>query len=171
MPCARYSPALLLSAILLACTDPSTPTAVSPPTDHPLLATAPADGNGNRLVFPVDEPFTLDCGAEDLTGTATGWISVRFFPQPKNRNVELDNFHVVLTYRNSAGQTYTFVEAGPAHVWFDFDTQQFFVALIGRSAGSGLLGRLVVNLDTGEVVFFAGNPVGPSDDTACEALT
>jgi hypothetical protein len=144
---------------------------VSPTTDRPVFAGTPADGNGNRLVFPVDEPFTLDCGAEDLTGTATGWISVRVFPQPKNRNVELDNFHVVLTYQNSAGETYTFVEAGPAHVWFDFDTQQFFVALIGRSAGSGLLGRLVVNLDTGEVVFFAGNPVGPSDDTACETLT
>jgi hypothetical protein len=124
-----------------------------------------------RLVFPIDEPFTVNCGTEELTGTAEGWIAVRVFTQPKNRNVELENFHVVFTYRNSAGQTYTFVEVGPAHVWFDFDTSQFFVDLIGRSAGSGLLGRLVVNLDTGEVVFFAGNPVGPSDDLACEALT
>jgi hypothetical protein len=171
MLCRTFASASVLVATLFVATACENREPVSPATDHPVFAGTPADGNGNKQVFPVDEPFTVDCGTQQLTGTATGWLSLRFFPQPHNPNAALEGFHVVLTYRNSAGETYTFVEVGPARVWFDFQTSQFFVDLIGRSAGSGLIGRLVVNFDTGEVVFFKGNPVGPSDEIACETLT
>jgi hypothetical protein len=143
---------------------------VSPSSDDPVLARAPATGNGNKFVVPVDEEFPVDCGGEQLTGSVTGWFQGRFFSQPRNPNVELDVFHFLWTFTNSGGETFTFHDVGPNRVHFDPKTGELFLELTGRVAGA-IIGHLTINLNTGEVEFAAGQDVGGLEALACEALT
>jgi hypothetical protein len=142
---------------------------VSPSTVNLVLARAPATGNDNKFVIPVNEEFSVDCDGEQLTVNVTGWFQGRSFPQP-NPNVELDVFHQLWTFTNSAGETFSFHDVGPNRVHFDFDTGEFILELTGRVAGA-VIGHLRVNLDTGEVEFIAGKDVGDFYALACEALT
>jgi hypothetical protein len=143
---------------------------VSPSTDNLVLARAPATGNDNKFVIPVNEELPVDCDGEQLAGNLTGWFQGRFFPQPSNPNAELDVFHFLWTFTNSAGETFSFHDVGPNRVHFDFDTGEFILELTGRVAGA-VIGHLRVNLDTGEVEFIAGKDVGELNALACEALT
>jgi hypothetical protein len=139
-------------------------------TEDLALARAPSDGNGNKLVFPIDETFPVDCGDEELVGSAVGWIQVKLFEGAGNRNLELDVFHTVLTYTNSAGETFTFRDVGPDHYYVD-DDGNLVIAITGRSTGSGVIGHVVINLTTGEVTHVAGKEFGTAEALACEALT
>jgi len=144
---------------------------VSPSTDNPVLARAPATGNGNKFVVPVnDELPPVDCEGEQLTGQLTGWFQGRLFSQPSNPNVELDVFHFLWTFTNSAGETFAFHDVGPNRVHVDSDTGELLLELTGRVAG-GVIGHLRVNLDTGEEEFIAGKDAGDLEALACEALT
>jgi hypothetical protein len=141
----------------------------SPSTDKPVLAQAPATGNGNKFVTPVNEELPFDCDGEQLTANITGWVQGRLFPQPSNPNVALDVFHQLWTFTNSAGETFKYHDVGPNRVHFDFDTGELILELTGRIAGAGI-GHLRINLDTGETEFIGGKE---SDFVAlaCEALT
>jgi hypothetical protein len=144
---------------------------LSQSTDSPALAKAPATGNDNKLVIPVDEDLpSADCGGgEILAGHLDGWVQVRFFGQPSNRNVELDIFHLIHTYTNSAGETFVFRDVGPDQ--FYIEDGNLIVATTGRSSGSGVIGHVLINLTTGEVEFVAGKEFGSVEALACEALT
>jgi hypothetical protein len=169
----RHAPtaALLCSAVALAgCGADGGSAEPSPPPAA--FAEAPATGNGHKLVIPIDEDEpNIDCGGgEILELHIEGWIQVRTFPEGTNRNVELDMFHLVLKYTNTAGKTFTFQDAGPDHYYID-KNGNLIVASSGRLNG-GLIGHIVTNLTTGEVPLVAGKEfAGGSDALACEALT
>ena len=169
MPDRILATAFLGTLFLVTGCENSTP--VSQSTDSPALAQAPAPGNGNKLVFPVDEDLpSADCGGgEILDGHLDGWVQVRSFGQPSNRNVELDIFHLVHTYTNSAGETFAFRDVGPDHYYIE--DGNVIVAVTGRSSGSGVIGHVLINLTTGEVEFVAGKEFGSVEALACQALT
>lgn len=142
---------------------------VSPSPDTPAFAKGPADGNGNKFVIPVDEQFPVDCNGAQLIGHLTGWFQGRLFRQP-NRNVELDVYHFLWTFTNSAGKTFRFHDVGPNRVHFDARTGELVLELTGRVAGL-VIGHIRINLDTLETEFIAGKDVGELEDLACAALT
>ena len=146
------------------------PGPLSPSTEEQALAKAPSDGNGNKLVFTVDDTFPVDCGDEELVATAVGWFQIRLFRGAGNRNIELDVFHLVETFTNSAGETFTFRDVGPDHYYLD-DDGNLVVAISGRSTGSNVIGHVVINITTGEVTHVAGKEFGSAEALACEALT
>lgn len=160
--------AILIAGVLLAGCDTSGP--VSPISDELALARVPSDGNGNKEVVRIDETFPVECGDEDLVGRAVGWFQVKLFQGAGNRNVELNVFHTVLTYTNSAGEAFTFRDVGPDHYHLD-DDGNVIVAISGRSTGSNVIGHVVINLTTGEVTHVAGKEFGTAEDLACQALT
>lgn len=177
----RVVKCLLLSAVLAGCeSDPTTDTAaagfeagasVSQPTAGSLaLETAPSDGNGNKLVLTFEDNFSADCPAGDvLDGHLEGWVQVRTSDQPDNPNVRLEVFHALITFSNAAGETYVFHDVGPNHYYVQNGI--LFIAISGHSSG-GVIGRVVLNLDTGETVeFSAGHEFGSPIALACEALT
>ena len=152
--------------LLTACQDPAS---VSQATDTPAFAQAPATGNGHKLVFPIDEDDTIDCGAGELLDVHfEGWIQVRLFDEPVKRTVELDVYHVVGTFMNAAGETYKFNDAGPDR--FYLEGGNLIVASSGR-IGGGLIGHRVINLTTGETEFIAGKEFAGVEALACEALS
>ena len=162
------APAFIATLFLVSGCENSEPAA---PSTDPAFAQAPATGNGNKFVVPIDEDFpTVDCpGGATLDVHSKGWMQVRVFGQPRNRNVQLTIFHSVITFQNSAGETFKFNDLGPDRVYFDHG--DLVVAVVGRIGGAGLIGRFVPNLETDELEFFAGNDIGDVNALACEALT
>ena len=134
---------------------------------------APADGNGGKIVIPIDEQFpdfaTCPNGAT-LSLHAVGWVQVHVLNEPNNRNLELDGLQLVLTYSNAAGQTFVWREIGPDHFYID-DNGDLIHTISGRDGFDGVIGHFVINETTGEVTFIAGNQTGTRDDRACGALT
>jgi hypothetical protein len=168
MPSRTFAPALLGALLLVSGCDSPEPAA--PASETPLFAGVPANGNENKLVVPVNDEFLAECDGEELTVNITGWFQARLFPQPSNPNVELDVFHLLWTFTNSTGETFTFHDIGPNHISFDFDTEEFILDLTGRISG-GVIGHLRINLTTGETEFVAGKVFGDLTALACEALT
>jgi hypothetical protein len=142
----------------------------SPSTGTPTFAQGgPATGNGNKEVVLIDERFPVECpGGEILEVHLSGWFQARLFPQPNNRNAQLTVFHQIITFTNTAGETFVFTEVGPDHAFFEDGI--LYVAVVGR-LGGGLIGRLVFNPETGEDVFVAGKEFEGVEALACEALT
>jgi hypothetical protein len=160
--------ALAVCILLPGCTEQ---TAITDPVE-PAFIRAPSDGNGNKQVivfdFDVASPFTCP-GGEELRLHAAGWIQVRLFPQ-SDRQVELDVFHTVHTWSNSDGETFVDHEIGPDHYYLDQDGN-LVVASTGKLTFAGIIGRLVVNLDTGDVLFLTGPGFPDHLVLACNALT
>jgi hypothetical protein len=147
------------------------------PDETPVQARAPVDGSGNKVVIPLDFGFPVSCGTETIAFTLTGWVQIRTFAPPNNRNVELDVFHGVLTYTNSAGQTFVWHDVGPDHYYLN-KNGDLILTVTGRSTASGnlernqiVIGHVRMNLTTQEVEFVAGNQRGNIDELACAALT
>ena len=157
-------------AVLAACADRTNPMAVS---DRPLFAGAPADGNGNKQVIPIDLQFPdfVTCeGGAILDLHVVGFIQIRDFSQPNNRNVSIQPFHLIFHYSNAAGDTFVWNEIGPDHFYIDQDGN-LIDAVTGRGGVvGGIIGRFVTNTVTGEVEFRMGKPVF-ANDLACDALT
>ena len=144
--------------------------AVSPSGSPPAFANTPASGNGNKEVFTISGNTVITCpNGETLHRNFDGWLQVRTFGGPGNRNVELDVFHLVRTYTNSEGETYVFNDVGPDRYYLDEDGN-LILEVSGRSGG-GFIGHLVLNLTTGEVELRVGREFGAPADLACEALT
>lgn len=161
----------VFAGALLLVTSCDSPEPISPTSETPAFAGVPASGNDNKFVVVFDENFSLDCDGEQLAVDFTGWLQGRIFPQASNPNIELDVFHSLFTFTNTAGETFTFRDVGPNHAKIDFDTGVVTVELSGRISG-GVIGHLVFNTSTGEVDFIAGNvELAARDALACEALT
>jgi hypothetical protein len=154
-------------ATLFLVTGCESPEPASPTTGTP--AFAPATGNGHKFVLPIDDEDVVDCGAgQFLTVHFRGWIQFRVFDEPVERNVELDVFHVVGIFTNTAGKTYRFNDVGPDRYYLD--EGNLIISSSGR-LGGGIIGHIVTNLTTGETVFVAGKEFAGVEALACEALT
>lgn len=86
--------------------------------------------------------------------------------------VAIHSYSFRLTATNPATGASTIVrDAGPDRIRIDHDSGHLEVAVTGRSTtGSGVIGQVVVDLDTGEVLSVAGNEVGLFTDTVCAAI-
>ena len=148
-----------------------------------VTAAGPADGNGKKMVFNIsDLGIPEDCnfdGAPDLSLDIVGWIQGKAFDGDGNRNLELTVFHLDGIYTNATGEMWTWRDRGPDRLYFIDDEAgpQLVIAISGR-AGLNIIGRIVVNLITGETIFEAGrHPFGGElfeftpDDAACEILS
>jgi hypothetical protein len=152
---------------LLSC-DPSAPGSPASPSNDPSFA--PAD-NPNKLVFTFDETTNVTCsGGEVLSRNQKGWVQVLLFTGAGTKNVELDVFHQEITFTNTAGETFAFLDVGPDRYYLN-KQGELVIAITGRSTGSGVIGHVVINLDTGEVELVAGKEFGTALRLACEALT
>jgi hypothetical protein len=143
---------------------------VSPSTDRPVLAQSPADGNDNKtvLTFGFDVPVTCPNG-QTLESTFEGWTQILLFQQASNPNVELNIFHAVRTFVNTAGETFVFRDVGPDHYYMEGG--DLIVTVTGRATASGVIGHVVFNLNTGEAELVAGREFGDIEALACNALT
>jgi hypothetical protein len=164
----------VISAV--GCSDQTSPIAPASKAGGGIVASveAPADGNGTKEVITLSgdapDPFTCPNG-EELILHVEGWIQLRFFPEPNNPHVELDNFHVVHTWSNSAGDTFVDQEILAEHYYFDRTTGDLILAFTGKLSFLGIVGRLVIDLDTDEVLFVTGPGFPDHLARACAALT
>jgi hypothetical protein len=157
----------------LGCSDQTTPTGPAAPPGRTALATqAPADGNGNKELQTLDFDVPASCpNGTELTLHVEGWVQLRVFPQPNNSRVELDVFHVVHTWSNSAGETFVDREIGPDRYYIDRDTGHLILASTGKLSFAGVTGQIVTDLITGEVLFVTGPGFPDHLALACAALT
>jgi hypothetical protein len=130
---------------------------------------APADGNGHKRVdvFSFESTVTCPDGVHTLTRVIAGWVQYRVFGEGSSRTVELDVFHRTFTFTNAAGDVYKEQDVGPVRYWVQ--DGHLFVANVGRIVGLWV-GTFVVDLDTGETIFEAGQELEPARRAACEKL-
>lgn len=121
--------------------------------------------------FSEDESdFASDACGFTVEAAVRGHIIVSIFPDDARPIRDIARFSLRVTYSNPAtGDTYRLVDAGP-----DL-SKNGTVAVIGRSiTGSGVIGRVVFDAETGEILFEAGHRVNAGDgayiDAVCDAL-
>lgn len=134
-------------------------------------AQAPADGNSTKQVIELNfdtDPFTCP-GGEELILHVGGWIQV--LPLSNEKQMGLEVFHVIHTWRNSAGDTFVDLEIGPGRYYVDKNTGHLILAESGKFSFAGVMGRIVTDLTTGEVIFVTGPRFPDHLELACEALT
>jgi hypothetical protein len=105
--------------------------------------------------FPVDADVSghIQVIAHDGTGHVLG----------------LDVYGIRATYRNpDTGATFHYRDIGPDRVFVK--DGRVYVAVTGRSSGSGVIGVVVIDVEADEVVHVAGNDVGDFYDGMCETL-
>ena len=161
-------PLVGILAALSACGGDSFSTS---PDQTAVQAQAPADGNGNKQVITFNEdvpdPFTCPNGAQ-LRLNFRGWVQVKLFEN--SRRVELDVWHTTHTWTNAAGETFVDREIGPDRYYLDRDGN-LILSITGHGPAFGVMGQIVINLTTGEVIKVTG-PAHPDHLTlACNALT
>lgn len=141
----------------------------------PALAAPPV-----RETFDLDDPaaeaswsaFLTDaCGfpvAVDFAGSVTSHV---FLDTSGEWSHQVDKWWIRDRFTNVAtGATILLKDVGPDVYRIDRDGH-LTIAITGRSlTGSGVIGRVVVDLDTGEVVHMAGREVGSVPDQVCPAI-
>jgi hypothetical protein len=147
-----------------------------------LLAGSAAAAKPTRFVVDLDDPaveadladvLTTACGAE-ITADVRGHVIVLLFTGRKaETRPEINVFGLHATFTNlDTGSTYSLVDVGPDIYSFDRMTGHLTIAITGRSlTGSGVIGRVVIDTVTGELISSAGNPQGDWVENACSALT
>jgi hypothetical protein len=117
-----------------------------------------------------ESDFASDACGFTVEANLRGHIVVSVFPDDARPIREIARFSIRATYKNPAtGETYRLVDAGPD--LFKNGT----VAVTGRSiTGSGVIGRVIFDTETGDILFEAGHRVNEGDgayiDAVCEAL-
>jgi len=142
--------------------------------------TAPAAlaAGPQRTVIDLNDPqIDIDesawasgwCGF-DVAAEVSGHVIVTEFPDDARSPLEIDVYGTRATYTNVAtGATIRLRDVGPDR-FYERDGS-VYVAITGRSVtGSGVIGVVIVNLDTDEVVLIAGNEVGNFNDQFCAAI-
>jgi hypothetical protein len=145
-----------------------------------LLAAAPASA-ARPTVFTVSfsdaaieadyaATLTAACGVP-IDVAISGKVVVHEFAG-KSPLVEIDSYSFRLTATNPATGASTIVrDAGPDLIRRDRATGHLTIAVTGRSTtGTGVIGRVVFDIDTGEVLSVSGNDVGFFTDTVCGAI-
>ena len=155
---------IVASLALAACQENAT--SPSHTASQALLSGAPSDGNGNKLVFPINVTTTLTCAdGAVLTRSDVGWVQAHALTG--GPNLELDVFHDVITFTNANGDSFVWRDVGPNRVFMQ--DGNLVIQVSGRADGN--LGTFVIDAATGHVVFSAGPDLGPVDDQACAALS
>jgi hypothetical protein len=142
----------------------ASPTAAAKPTREVIDIGTPADE------AEVGAIFTELCGFP-LTASIESRVTVFVFTDRHGEfKRELDIYASMDTLLNAAGGSVTLHDIGPDVFWLSRDGELLYAA-VGRSlTGSGYIGRVVVNLDTGEELLVAGKNVGSLEDQVCEPL-
>jgi hypothetical protein len=142
------------------------------------LVLSPAASGAGPETFKIDasafseseSDFASDACRFPVEAAVRGHIVVSIFPDDARPIREIDRYSIRTRYTNPATEdTYRLVDAGPD--LFKNGT----VAVIGRSiTGSGVIGRVVFDTETGEILFEAGHRVNVGDgayvDAVCDAL-
>ena len=134
----------------------------------------------SRLVIDLNDP-SLDvdesalvsdlCGF-DVDAQVSGHIILTVFDDGSARRVvELDHFGILTTYTNVAtGAVVRLRDIGPDRYYVRDGV--LYVAVTGRSeGGTGIVGVVKINLETGEVELVAGNDIGRINDRICDQLS
>jgi ABC-type glycerol-3-phosphate transport system substrate-binding protein len=144
------------------------------------LATPALAAKPSKEVRSLDDPgleaiysaaLTVACGVPvqaDFEGTVTVHV---FTDRHGDFKREIDKYWIRDTFTNTeTGATVLLRDVGPDIYWVGRDGHTY-IALTGRSlTGSGVIGRTVFNLDTGELVSQSGNVVGSIVDQVCPLL-
>ncbi len=145
-----------------------------------MLATPSLAAKPIREVISLDDPLaeafwsaelTAACGAPivaDFEGTLTVHVLTDRNGDFKR---EIDKYWARDTFTNTdTGASTLLKDVGPDIVFIGRDGA-LYVAITGRSlTGSGVIGRTLVNLDTGEVVRESGRVVGSVADQVCPVI-
>lgn len=146
------------------------------------LAFPAAAGKPVRFVVDLGTPeneasiaaFLTDACGTPIGVEADGKVIVIVHDKPRPRGVVEINayeFHALVT-NLATGATTTIVDAGPDLFKFDSKTGHLLLAITGRSTtGSGVIGRFVIDLDTGEIVHVSGNELGDPAQAICAEVT
>jgi hypothetical protein len=114
---------------------------------------------------------------------ATGWcgfaVDADIAGHRSSTEFSGDGRSVVALYHYAIRVTYTNVETGAVIRLRDVGPDRFFVkdgrdyvAVTGRATtGSGVIGIVIIDLETGEIVHQAGNDVGQFNDQFCDAIS
>jgi len=141
--------------------------------------TAPAAlaAGPERTVIDLNDPqididesawASKECGFP-IRAEVSGHIIVLVFPDGR-RHVETNVYNTRASYTNAAtGATTRLRDIGPDRIyWLD---GRLVAAITGRSlTGSGVIGLVIIDFKTGEVLFQAGNEVGFFYDGFCAAI-
>ena len=117
-----------------------------------------------------ESEFASEVCGFPIEAVARGHIITTIFSEGPNAHVAINRYNARVLYTNLVtGETYRLTDAGP-----DIESDDT-IALIGRSiTGSGVIGRVVFDLETGDILFEAGKRVHASGDeyitAICEAL-
>ncbi|HUG49297.1 MAG TPA: hypothetical protein VMP67_12920 [Candidatus Limnocylindria bacterium] len=136
----------------------------------PFMETIDLDNPDDEAFY--SELFTSACGAPIA---ADIWGSVRikvFTDQEGNFKRQINKWFIRIRLTNTeTGTSILIKDVGPDILWLD-KNGDLLVAITGRSVtGSGVIGRVVVNLTTNEVVSESGKPLGDWVENGCGALT
>ena len=132
---------------------------------------APANSNGNKLGFDWEDNWPVYCDGDevpDLWADFSGWSQFREFKGNHNRNIMLEVFHLDTVYTHiDSGDTWVWRDRGPDHYFMvtnDDGEPEMHWSITGRSAFN-VIGHVVINTVTGELVLAAGqHPFGGDDD-------
>jgi hypothetical protein len=145
-----------------------------------VLVAPAAAATPTREVIDLDDPaaeafwsevLTDACGFEvavDFEGTVTVHV---FTDRRGDFRMEIDKYWIRDRFTNvETGATVLLKDVGPDQVRVRNDGQ-VTLAIVGRSlTGSGVIGRVLYDLDTGELLQMSGREVGPIEDQVCPAI-
>jgi hypothetical protein len=147
-----------------------------------VLAFPAAAGKPIKFVVDLGTPaneadlaaFLSDACGAPIAVEANGKVIIIVLDKPRAQGVLEINayeFHALVT-NLATGATTTIVDAGPDLIKIDPKTGHLLLAITGRSTtGSGVIGRFVIDLDTGEVVSVSGNDLGDPAQAICAEIT
>jgi hypothetical protein len=151
--------ALLLTAALAA------PASAAKPTREVIDIGTPADE-------AADAAFIGAICGYPITVSTEATVTVHVFTDRNGDfKLEIDKYSIRETFTNpTTGESVTLHDVGPDIIWVNRDGD-VMLAQVGRSlTGSGFIGRVVTNLDTGVIVHVAGTFVGTLEDQICVPL-
>ena len=146
------------------------------------LVVPAAAGRPEKIVISFDDPvleaeisalLTDACNAP-ITADLDGKVVVIVLDKPASQGaVEINAFEIRNSFTNTAtGATAEIVDAGPDLYSIDPETGHLVVAITGRAlTGSGVIGRVVIDLETGEVITVSGLAKGDWIENLCGELT
>jgi hypothetical protein len=152
--------AILLSILVAA------PTLGAKPSREVIDIGTPADE-------AADAAFISELCGFPITVDTEATVTVHIFTSGQGEFTrEIDKYIIRETFTNPAtGESVTLHDVGPDIVWINRDGE-VMLAQIGRSlTGSGYIGRVVTNLDTGETVLVAGKNAGTLEEQICVPLS
>jgi hypothetical protein len=156
-PRARQLLLVVLAGLLLAIV-PALSAAAAP---RPNERAKPIVINFDDLEGELGEIFTAMCGFP-VSVDAVGWVKIipiNAAGKGKRQPLELNIYHLPSVTYSSGDRSFTTpLDVGPDVIYLQDGV--VYVALTGRSTtGSGVIGRVVINTETGDVVFEAGQRV------------